>query len=154
MAYVHVSTDKKKEIVKSCYSGKKITELSEQFNVSRASIYTWCKEAEDALEHALEERGHRDKLTELEKSNEELRLTLMRLQEAYNNISHKSHEFLPPNEIDEPLLICSECGCSALWKNGAYRKKGYGITKDEGLVQRYICSNCKANIYVFKKNSK
>ncbi len=154
MAYVHVSTDKKKEIVKSFFSGKKITKLAEQFDVSRASIYTWCKEAEDALEHALEERGYSDKLTELEKSNEELRLTLMRLQEAYNNISHKLHEFMQPNEIEEPILLCSECGCSALWKNGAYQKKGYGISNEEGLVQRYICSNCKANIYVFKKNSK
>lgn len=155
MAYVPISVEKKKEVIKDYLSGVKITNIANKYGISRDSVYEWNRLADEAIASALEERGHVSKIKELENDNKKLRENLAIMQNKYTELSQISQNFVDPNSLEIQPVICSECGSSALWKNGTFTRTGYNQKKDSSnLVQRYTCSNCKSNIYMVKKNSK
>ncbi len=152
MAYVSIDVDTKKEIIKEYWTGKKITEIEQKYGVTRYSIRSWSKEADIAISNILKKRGVKDRISELEKENQDLKTKLEYLNKIYNNISQYSQEDLGDGNDYSPV-ICSRCNCTNLWKNGIIERIKKGESKGE-IVQRYTCSNCKTNIYVVKKNSK
>ena len=147
MAYVPISVEKKREVIKDYLSGEKITDIANKHGLSRDSAYKWIRLADEALTSILEERGHISKIKELENDNKHLRGKLSIMQQKYSELSQISQNFIDPNTIEIQPVICDKCGCSALWENGTFTRTGYNNKKDsESFVQRYTCSNCKANI--------
>ena len=154
MAYVPIGVEKKKEVIKDYLSGGKITNIAKKHGVSRDSIYEWSRLADEAISSILEERGHMSKIEELENDNKKLKEKLSIMQQKYTELSQISQNFIDPNAFEIQPVICDKCGCSDLWKNGTFTRTGYNKKDAENLVKRYTCSNCKANIYVVKKNSR
>ena len=155
MAYVPISVEKKREVIKDYLSGDKITSIAAKHGISRDSVYEWSRLADEAISSILKERRHISKIEELEKDNKKLKDKLSILQQRYAELSHISQNFVDSGVFEIQPVICDKCGCSALWKNGTFTRTGYNKKKDsESSVQRYTCSNCKSNIYMVKKNSK
>ena len=94
MAYISIDVDTKKEIIKEYWTGKKITEIEKKYGVTRYSIRTWSKEADIAISNILKKRGVKDRISELEKENQDLKTKLEYLNKIYNNISQYSQEDL------------------------------------------------------------
>ncbi len=154
MAFVPISIEKKKEVVKKYFAGEKVSRIAREYGVSRDSVYEWSRLAEEAISNILEERGHVNRIMELEKANQEMKEKLTLLQNKYSELSQFSQKYIEANKFEIQPVICDKCGSSVLWKNGIYTKTGYKKHKEKKSIQRYICSNCKANIYLVKKNSK
>jgi len=150
MAYVSINLEKKKEIIRRYWSGERITDIEKKYGVSRYSVRTWSNMADESITNILGDRNHTDRIEELENEVKELKSKLEDLSKKYNKLSQISQNVEGLDEF-EPV-ICEDCGCTILWKNGKITRKE-GKRPKEGLVQRYTCSNCKANIYVVKKNS-
>lgn len=150
MPYVSISSEKKKDIIRSYWSGERIADIEKRYGVSRFSVRTWSHMADEAITNILEERNHTERIEELEEEVKVLRGKLEDLSKRYNKLSQYSQNDEGLDEY-EPV-ICEDCGCTILWKNGRITRKEDKKPK-EGLIQRYTCSNCKANIYVVKKNS-
>jgi DNA-directed RNA polymerase subunit RPC12/RpoP len=150
MAYVSINMERKKEIIRDYWSGERITNIEKKYGVSRFSVRTWSSMADEAITNILGERNHTDKIEELEDEIKKLKDKLEELSIKYKKLSQFSQNVEGLDEY-EPV-ICEDCGCTILWKNGKITRKEDKRPK-EGLVQRYTCSNCKANIYVVKKNS-
>jgi transposase-like protein len=153
MSYIPISTDKKKEIIKSYFAGEKIARIANKHGVSRESVYEWSRLADEAITNILDKRGYVNRLEELEKDNQEMKEKLKTMQKMFIESSHISQKYIDSNEFKIQPVICNKCGCTELWKNGGFTRNGYKKLKTENSVQRYTCSNCKANIYVVKKNS-
>lgn len=153
MPFISISTDKKKEVIKSYFIGEKVARIAEKYSVSRDSVYEWGRLADEAITNILEERGHVNRIVELEKENREIKERLKIMHEKYTELSHISQKYIEQIEFEIQPIICDKCGCSVLWKNGGYTRTGYKKHKLENSIQRYTCSNCKANIYITKKNS-
>ena len=151
MAYVSIDINTKKEIIKEYWAGKRITEIEKNHGVTRSSIRSWSQEADSAISSILKKRGVKDRTSELERENQDLKTKLAYLNKIYNKISQNSQEDLS-NASDYYPVICGRCNCTNLWKNGTIDRIKEGASKGE-IVQRYTCSNCKTNIYVVKKNS-
>jgi transposase-like protein len=153
MPYVVIDINRKKEIVRRYWLGDKVSEIARKYNVSRYSVRTWSHMADEAIINILEERGHTDRIEELEKEVKELKEKLESVGKQYNKLSQFSQMIKGFDVFEIEPLICDECGCTTLWKNGKVIRKEDGKPRD-GLVQRYTCSNCKANIYIVKKKPK
>jgi DNA repair exonuclease SbcCD ATPase subunit len=151
MPYVSISSEKKKEIIRSYWLGERITNIERKYGVSRFSVRAWSRTADEAITNILEDRNHTNKIDELENEVGDLKNKLEYLSKKYNELSQISQNVESLDEF-EPV-ICEDCGCTILWKNGKITRKEDKKPK-EGLVQRYTCSNCKTNIYVVKKNSR
>jgi transposase-like protein len=147
MPYISIGIDKKKEVVKSYWAGENITNISKRFNISRDSVYTWSTMADEAITNALGQRSNNGTTKELENENIELKEKLEVVQKIYSELSQISQNIDGFRGFELTPIICSECGCPIIWKNGKYKRKGYSEKEEEKPVQRYTCSNCKANIY-------
>ncbi len=161
MPYLIYDARTKFEIVKRVWRGEKVAPLSREYKISRDSIHRWIN---GVMESALKSLtpstpGPKvDALRRLENENEELRSLLQSLQGKLDELSHISHLTVSSRPLPEVRPSqCPECKGSHIVKNGTYMVKGERtsrslITKEEGLIQRFCCRDCGANLYLVKKN--
>jgi len=150
MPYRKINLDLKLEILKK-YWGKstKVATLARQYKVSRDSIYSWAREAEQALINFFQAKRPGPALDELKKlrlENQLLKQKPSDLSDEYERLSQYSQ--LRPAKSRTAGEIrpntCPHCGHDKVWRNGYYQTS-------RGPVQRFICASCREAVYLVKK---
>jgi transposase-like protein len=116
MPYREVELDTKLEILKKYWSKNvKATALARQYNVSRDSIYSWAREAEQVLIDFFQSKRPGPTLDELEKlrlENQILKQEVLDLSDKYEKLSQYSQLRLAQSRTAGEIrpAICPHCG--------------------------------------------
>lgn len=140
MAYKNIDATFKLEVVQTLWSGMNYTQVSDKYDIPRATIYRWEQTAKEAIVHAFEHKTPGKKITDVEEENQ-------RLKEQIQALYHAKHKTAQERLAAPTPVICSKCGSSHIKKNGTV------LTKKDGLRQRYSCTACSWSIYVDVKKT-
>lgn len=143
MSYRHISTETKVEIMKETLTLCNINHVKERHKVSDDSIYIWFHKIIDTLPETLANKKPGVKPKE----------------ETSGPCKDKGKILFFPHLQDERPKNCSFCGSPIVWKNGLYQVTDWTFCvlglflpkKDKTSIQRYICANCRREIYTTKK---
>jgi len=150
MPYREVDTETKLDILKQYWSkDRKVTDLAKRYRVSRESIYTWAREAEQILKDQFDKKRPGPGLNEqdaLLQENQQLKQQLQHLSEDYQRLSQ--HSQLKPARLRTGGEVrpgaCPSCGHEKVWCNGSYSTR-------QGQTQRFTCAKCSESVYLVKK---
>ena len=124
MAYRYIPAETKVEIVLRLFQGERPTSLEKEFHIPRKTLYTWKRQAEDALYQLFRFNPPGPKKT--------TPYMLHNCEDLSQKLFTESRE-------------CPQCASAQLAKNGSYSLKS-GVVK-----QRLLCKSCYFQISIEKK---
>jgi len=157
MPYRSIDTERKVKLILEHLKGERICSLARRYDVDEDSIHLWKNKVLEALPKILSNKKPGPKATP---QVEILKEELTRLQKEYEALSQKTQVTViakHPSLLEERPIRCPECGGTHIWKNGTYKVKGERtshLVKEKGTIQRFLCSECKVNLFLVKKKPK
>lgn len=142
MAFKKIDAQEKLSLVKEYWTKDNIALISKKSGISRTSLYTWIKQAENAVLKTFQQNRPGPQLQSLETENKILKEKLEILSNICHNKSQENH-LAKTEEI--PLSACPECG------QNHWRKNGTTHTKKRGVAQRFSCLECSFSIFIALK---
>ncbi len=163
MSYTEIQVHVKKAVVRQCWAGGKIAEISREYGVSRRSVYYWLEIADAGLEDVLKDEFDPTKqssiLAKLQRENAELRHEIVGMRNSIDALSQNSQLRIsvksPKHEIRPGL--CLKCRNDEVLKNGKYRVKDTerdDVIEGTEFVQRFICKQCGTRVYLAGKKGR
>lgn len=142
MPYRSIPVDTKFRAVMDYFEGIRPADIERKHGVDRDSLRIWVRQAERAVRETLSSRPGRPPK---ERGDAERLDSMSRLSQ---NTTESMALEAPRKRV---LGTCPVCGSTRISKNGRYLSGGQRVPLER--VQRYICRDCKSNLYGSKKNS-